>query len=199
MARQCLTLCCLLLDSEIVGRDEKMDGVEVVFSAFGERQGFAHQAAHALAQGAEPTLHVAGLPLPLGAATVRSGRESRLVGPPKIAAGGAPPPARRQRSAQVRCALFAAVTQRPSDDLASAAAKRHPQPERLRLGLHKAPEFIEFKHVTLFAGQERVHEGRKALCFFPPATSSRSGNKPRRSSGCHVNSCGLGRRRAPPP
>lgn len=107
----------------------------------------------------------------LGAAAVGSGRESRLVGSPQITARGATPPARRQGGVQVRGALFAAVPQTPSRDLAGSSTKSHPEPEGLGFGAHKAPEFIELKHVAALAGQQRVHEGGQKASFFPPPSA----------------------------
>ena len=156
------------MDGQVVSDDEEVDGIEVVLGALGEGKRLSHQAADPLAQGAEPAFDVAGLALVLGAAAVRSGWKSGLVGAPKIAARGTTPPARRQGGAQVRCALFAAVPQTPSHDLAGSSTKSHPEPEGLGFGAHKAPEFIELKHVAAMTGQQRVHEGGQKARFFPP-------------------------------
>ena len=60
--------------------------------------------------------------------------------------------------------------ERPGDDLAGSSTKRHPEPELASLGAHKAPEFIEFKHIAVLARQEGVHESGELLGFFPPPT-----------------------------
>ena len=129
-----------------------MDGIQVVLGALGERKRLSDQAADALAQGAKPTLHVAGFARFFAAATVRSGWKGCPVGPPEIAAGGTTPVGRRQGCPQVTRTLFTAVAQVPGHALASAPTKGHPPPERLRFALHKVPAFIEFEHVAALAG-----------------------------------------------
>ena len=56
----------------MVGGDEEVDGVQVIFGALGERKGFAHQAADPRAQGAEPAFAVAGFAFGLAATAMRS-------------------------------------------------------------------------------------------------------------------------------
>ena len=157
-----------MLDSEVVAGDEEVDGIEVVLGALGEGQGLADQAADPLAQRTKPTLDVAGFTVRLAAAAVGSRRERSGIGVPVVATGGTPPVASGQRSPQVCRALLAPVAERPGDDLAGAPTQRHPQPKLLCLGTDKAPEFVEFKHVAVLAGQQRIHKGGQALSFFPP-------------------------------
>ena len=121
---------------------------------------------------------MAGLARGLGAAAVGALGKSGRAGLPKIAAGGAPPVVPGQGGAQVRRALLASVAQRPGDDLSRAPTKRHPPPERLRLGRHEAPEFIEFKHVAVLARQQGVHARGKLLGFFPPPAHHRQVTNP---------------------
>ena len=147
--------------------DEEVDGVQVVLGALGEGERLAHEAAHALAQRAKPAFHVAGFSLPLGAAAMGARRKGGAVGSPKIAAGGATAVVLGQGDPQVAGTLLAAVAQAPGHDLAGTPAKRHPQPEGLRLAAHQAPEFIQLQHVVLLAGQQRISEVRQVLRFFP--------------------------------
>ena len=152
----------------------------MVFGVFRKRVSPAHQAAGSGAQGAEPTLDVVGFACLLAAATMRVWWKRGRVSLPVIAAGGAPAVARRQRRPQIARALQTAVTERPTHDLAGPPAQRHPEPKLTGFATHEAPEFIEFKHVTVFSGQERVHESRQTLRFFPPPTGSRFGSRHRR-------------------
>ena len=173
-----------------------MDGVEMVFGVLGKGVGPAHQAADPGTQGPKPTLDMAGFPFRLGAATMRALGKGRSVRLPLIAAGGTAAVILGQGGSQVRRALCAAVPERPGDDLAGSAAKGHPQPERLRLALHEAPKLVEFEHVALLAGQERVRVSGQFLGFFPPASASPSCSKPRKCGGCLAGSSDLGRRQA---
>ena len=132
---------CLLLDLQVVSGDEKVDGVEVVFGRFGEGVGFAHQAADAGAQGAKPTLHVAGLALGLGAATVRSGRKGGRAGYPKISAGGASPVVLGQGGSDE---FFGRA---PPTARASAPCSARSSRDHLS------------SSTSLLRGQERVHKG----------------------------------------
>ena len=174
-----------------------MDGVEVVLGVLGERVGFADQSTHPRPQRAEPAFDVVGFALLFAARTVGVLWERGGVSIPVITAGGAVPVALGQRGPQVTGALQAPVTKGPAHDLAGASAQRHPQPERLRLAAHETPEFVQFEHVTVLAGQERVHERRELVRFFPPAKPSRFGSTPRKFAGCRVSSCGPDRQRAP--
>ena len=131
-----------MLDLEVVGGDEEVDGVEVVLSTLGEGVGFSHQATHAGPQGAEPTLHVVGLAFLLAAGAVGVSGKGCGVSFPVVAAGVAVRVVLGQGGPQVTRPLLAAVAQAPSHDLAGAAAKGYPQPERPRLAAHPAPEFI---------------------------------------------------------
>ena len=157
-----------------------MDGIEVVFGAFGKGVSPAHQAAGSGPQGAKPTLDVAGLALDLRAAAVRAGWKSSRVGSPLVAARGATPVARHQRCSQVAGALQAPVTQSPANNLAGATALGHPEPKLASLAAHETPEFIEFQHVAAGGGQERVHEGGETGCFFPPPSARPACGRPRR-------------------
>ena len=181
------------MDSKVVGGNEEVDGIQVVFGVFGEGIRFADQATDPRPQGAKPAFHMVGFAFLFAAAAMGAGRERRRVGFPEVAAGSASLVVGGQRRSQIICALQAAVSQRVSDDLAGAAAKRHPQPERLRFAADKAPEFIEFEHVARLAGQQRVLGRGQVPRFFPPARPSRSGSKPRRYVGCPAGSSDPGR------
>ena len=168
------------MNSEIVGGDKEVDGVEVVFGAFGEGVGSANQAADPCSQRAKPTFHVIGFSFLFATAAMGVGRKSRRISLPEVAAGSAILVVLGQRRLQVTGTLQAAVAQRVGDDLAGPSAKGHPQPERLGLVAHEAPEFIQFKHIAFLAGQQRVHEGGEILRFFPPTSASPSCNTRRR-------------------
>ena len=161
----------MLLDLQIVGGDKEVDGIPVVLRALGEGVRPAHQAAQAGAQGAKPAFDVAGLARFLAAAAMGARREGGGIGFPEIAARGAAPVVRRQGSPQVGGALLASVAQGVSDDLAGSSTERHPQPERVRLGRHEAPEFVELEHVALLSGQQRVGKGGQPGQFFPPPSA----------------------------
>ena len=156
------------MKSKVVGGDEEVDGVEMVLGVFREGIGAAHQTAGSRPQGAEPTLDVAGLACFFAAAAVDVFGEGGGVSIPEVAASSSTSVAFRQRSPQITGALLAPVTQGPGDDLAGAAAQGHPEPELAGFAAHKAPEFVEFEHVAVFSGQERVHEGGLRRRFFPP-------------------------------
>ena len=141
----------------------------MVFGVFGEGVRPSHQATEPGPQGAEPAFDVVGFALGLAAATVGVLGESGGIGVPVVAAGSTSPVALGQRGAQIIGTLLAAVAQRPAHDLAGSSTQRHPQPERLRLAAHVAPEFIQLQHVPVLGGQERVHEGWDLRRFFPPA------------------------------
>ena len=147
-----------------------MDGVEVVFGVLGEGIRLAHQAADPRSQGAKPAFDVVGLSFLLAAATMGAGRERRRAGFPEVAAGSTPLVILWQRRPQVAGALQASVAQGPSDHLAGSSAQRHPQPELAGFAADKTPKFVQFEHITLLAGQERIRESRQSLHFSPPPT-----------------------------
>ena len=158
-----------MLDLEIVGGDEEVNGIEVVLGVLGKGVSFAHQATHSCSQGAKEAFDVVGLALVFAAGAVSSFGKSVWVGFPVVAAGVATLVVLGQGGPQVTRALLAAVAQGPSHDLARAPTQGYPQPERPRLAAHQAPEFIQLQHVVLLAGQERVLESRQSFRFFPPA------------------------------
>ena len=94
--------------------------------------------------------------------------KGRRVSIPIVATGGTIPVALGQGSPQITGALQTAVTQRPADNLAGAAAQGHPEPELAGFAADETPEFVQFEHVAVFSGQERIHEGRQSFRFFPP-------------------------------
>src|SRR5215210_6324488 len=118
--------CCS--EVEIMLSEEDAQPEFVHLEAFGEGKGFAHEAADALASGAEETLGMAGLAVLLGTEAVRSRWKYRLIGKPLIAARGAAEVVGRQASSQPPGAFFRAVAQHVGNNLASAPAQGHPQP-----------------------------------------------------------------------
>ena len=84
-------------DSEVVGGDEEVDGIEVVLGVLGKGISPAYQATGPGPQRAEPTLDVASFAIGLSAGAVGSLRESCRVGIPVVAAGGTVAVARCQR------------------------------------------------------------------------------------------------------
>ena len=145
----------------------------MVLGAFGEGIGPAHQAAGPGSPRAEPTLHMGGLAFLFAAGAVGSLWKRRRVSIPEVAPRGAAAIIPGNGCLQVAGALQTSIPKRPAHDLARSSAKGYPQPELAGFAADKAPEFIEFKHIAVFSGQQRVHEGRKTLRFFPPPTAAR--------------------------
>ena len=160
-----------MLDGKVVGGDEEVDGVEVVFGALGKGVRPAYQATGPGPQRTKPTFDVVGFAFLFAARAVGSLGKRGGVGIPIVAAGRTMPVRFGQGSPQIARALQAAISQRPGHDLAGASAERHPQPQRMSFRTDEAPKFIEFEHVAFLAGQERVHEGGQIVRFFPPTTS----------------------------
>ena len=158
-------------DGEVVGGDKQMDGVEVILGAFGEGVSAAHQAASSGPQNAKPAFDVVGFAFVFAAAAVGVFGESPHVSLPEIAARGATPLAFGQCRVEVTRTLQTPVAERPSHDLARSPAQRHPEPKLAGFAADKAPEFIQFEHVAVLAGQQRVHEGGQARRFFPPPSA----------------------------
>ena len=148
-----------MLDPQIVADDKEVDGVKMVFGILGEGIRFSHEATDPRPQGAKPTLHVVGFAFRFATAAMGSAWKRRGAGFPVVAAGCAILITLGQRRPQVTRTLQATVAQGVGHNLAGSSAKGHPQPERLGLGSYKAPEFIQFQPVALFARQQRVHEG----------------------------------------
>ena len=188
-----------MLDLQVVGDDEEVDGVEVALYALGEGVRAAHQAADPCTQRAKPAFGMVGLAFFLTAEAMGAPWKNPFVGQPEVAARRPAAIVCGQVLAQGKSTLLAAVADGVSHDLAGASTKRDPEPALLGLLFHEAPKFIKFEHVAALAGQQRVLEGRKTLDFFPQPTSSGFGNTHQRCGGCHGCSSGLGRRRAPAP
>ena len=157
-----------------------MDGIQVVLRVFREGVSLTHQAAQAGAQGAKPAFDVVGFSLRFATAAVSPLWERGGVSLPEVAAGGAAPVALGQGGTQIRRTLLAAVAEGLGDDLAGSSTQRHPEPKLASLAAHEAPKLVEFKHVAVFSGQERVHKRRETGRFFPPPNAGRSYNKRRR-------------------
>src|SRR5215210_1448658 len=176
--------CCS--EVEIMLSEEDAQPEFVHLEAFGEGKGFAHEAADALASGAEETLGMAGLAVLLGTEAVSSRWKYRLIGKPLIAARGAAEVVGRQASSQPPGAFFRAVAQHAGNNLASAPAQGHPQPAlALFFAANEAPELIELQHVASSGRQQRFVEcGQFSRLFFPPSGAT-SGNRGRRCGGWH--------------
>ena len=146
--------------------DEQTQGDLVHALALGEGERAAHEAAQTLAQGAVPTLHVAGLPLVFAAEPMRAPRKRFFVGQPEVAARGAAAVIGRDARTQSPGAVRRAVAHKIGDDLPRLPAEGNPEPTRIGFGADKAPKFVEFEHVTRLGRQKGVAQRREVLGFF---------------------------------
>ncbi len=138
--------------------DEQAQGGFMHSLALGEGKSLANKAAKSLAQGAVPTLDVAGFAHAhaLAGAAVGTARKDFVVGQPPVAARGPTAVVRRDALTQRAGTVGRTIPDKVGDHLAGLTAERDPHPAHVGLAAHEAPEFVEFEHVAYLGRKERV-------------------------------------------
>ena len=165
--------------------EKQMQAEAVHLLQLGEGERFAHKTGQPRADGVVEAFHVGGCARALVHGMV-AGKDLVVVCP-KVAEADAVPVAGRQPLVEFPAAEPVARAHRVSNHLPGAPAQGDPDPLRVGLLLHKAPQLIEFQHVARRARRECLRQRRQRQAFFL-TTSRRSFDSPRRCASAPAGS-----------